>query len=184
MLMIRSACLGLLLAGSLAAGAQKHTFYLGAKWTHDLTLNHGIARGGGLQAGYGLSKKSSIETGISYTTWDRHFYSGNSDGVYESVVAERHLFIPLQYRYQSGNFIASGGVAADFFLGWHYKKTTPGIPVRDLQDPGITLLTTAGVSRSFRLCSSVFFEPELRLNYRPGSNDGSLGLNLGLRKTF
>ena len=166
----------------LTATAQKKKLGLGLKWVNDLTLNYGLAPGIGIQATYRLTEHGGFESGIYFSTWNHHYISTDGAGLSSGRIAERHLYLPVLYRYVSRRINFTAGAAADFFLQYNQKDKYGNITLAELEPPGTSMFFTAGVSRSVYLSKTLILEPEIRINYKFLDDDGSLGLNLALRK--
>ena len=175
-----------LLLISFEGTAQKRELQIGGKIINDLTLYNGYAPGFGGQLVYRMGKHGGLESGLYYESRYQAFFTtvqiNQTTYYYYTKIAERWLQLPLLYRFDSKfiNFVV--GPALDYFIGWKVKQTGPGVTVNDYNRNSVRFVTSAGVSKSFDLSSTIILEPEIKFNYFPSESDGGVLINVSLRK--
>ena len=182
--MLKQLCLGIAFFTLHSASGQESALAVGIKWVDDLTLYHGLAPGFGGQVTYRLGRHAGVESGVYYSTWDHHFIFGDANGYSTTKIAERHLYFPLLYRHEARKLNFTIGAALDLFLAYKNKTGENRFPAPSLPRPKTGYFLTGSLSKSIFLFHDLFLEPELRLNWKVQKKDGSLGLNIALRKKF
>ena len=175
-----------LLLNSFEGTAQIRQLQIGGKIINDLTLYNGYAPGFGGQIVYRMGKHGGLESGLYYESRYQAFFTTvqimQTTYYYYTKIAERWLQLPLLYRFDSKfiNFVV--GPALDYFIGWKVKHADPGVTVNDYDRNSVRLVTSAGISKSFHLSSTIVLEPEIKFNYFPSESDGGVLINVSLRK--
>lgn len=114
---------------------------------------------------YKLTKHSGLETGLFYRIYNVAGYMRSSDFYAEFTIAERHLSIPILYKFYSSIVNFSVGPTIDFYLGWRQKMGKSDIPIETYNiDPTVGLGGMLKLSKSINLSEKLLLEPELRLN--------------------
>lgn len=172
----------LLFAGSYSGYCQSKSLSVGVKLVNDLTFYEGLAAGVGGQVVYRMKKHGGIETGLYYSSSRRTFLTYTLSNVYIARIAERRLYIPILYRFDSKALNFTVGPVVDYFLGWEDKSTDPGVKVNSYSTAAARLTGSASLSKSIHLSPSLILEPEARFNYILSEEDRSIGINIALRK--
>lgn len=177
-LLLTSAVLFLL----TSASAQKRSVEIGVKIINELTFANGYAPGAGIPIVYRFGKHGGIESGCYYKIRPSHpFLISDYGALLKETLTERTLIIPLLYRYDSKFINFSVGAAVEFLIGWR-MSTTDYYSITTYTSRNPELISTASISKTFPLSSSLVFEPEIRFSAFVPNGDGSWGLNLSVRK--
>lgn len=130
---------------------------------------------------YAMTKHSGIETGLYYRTFGENFYFNVSGTSFSVNIAERHLSIPVLYKFSSRIVNFSAGPTFDFYLGW---RQTSGKIYTQIEEYSVTPPFQVGVmlklSKNIKLSNRLFLEPEVRLNpmvSAEGRGYGGLGIS-------
>jgi len=142
---------------------------------------------GDLRPGVGLNlartftERSSIEIGAYYRTYVQsvNLYIDNS--VYDFDIAERHLSIPVLYKFSSRIINVYVGSSFEMFLDWKQKQSSSNLAVDNYTiDPDYNFGLMLKIGKDLRLADKLVFEPEIRFNpiFIIGRLYFGLGLNL------
>lgn len=135
-----------------------------------------------------LTKRSGTETGILYRTEksDLIITYANPSGSYSYSVsiAQRHLNVPVLYKYYSKIFNFLAGPTLDFYAGW--KQNGDDAPVR-IESFDVHPKVKAGflikVSKAFPLKKQLLLEPELRFG-SVGRLEAAFGIGISGKYRF
>lgn len=168
----------------LSAYAQNKSLSVGVKILNEFDIGGGtLYPGVGGQLVYRMTKHSGLESGLYYSNQSvSYYFYTNGPCSYNVDIAERWLVLPLLYRFDSKivNFII--GPQIDYFLGWRNQASRPSVIVNNYSRPSARLVLTAGFSKSIMLSSKWTLEPEARLSFFASEENGTIGLNLALRR--
>jgi hypothetical protein len=157
---------------SISVFAQKSTI-VGINPTFE-TTDELLRPGIGITAERRLSRHSGFESGLYYRNYVYSQYltfespvgaPGGPVTNAELIISERHLSIPLLYKYYSRIVNASIGPTFDFYVGWHQKNKIPMLTVNDYSvDPNFSLGAMIKISKTIPIHKRISLEPELRYN--------------------
>lgn len=167
----------------LPAFSQPGQLQAGVKLMCDLTFYHGGAPGGGVQMVHQMARHGGIESGLylqQRTVAD--LMTGSGVNLYQTKIISWRLQFPVLYRYSSRVINFSLGPMLDIPVAKQAKTGDPDPALKNYKVYGITLMTVAGVSRSFYIAPKWILEPEITFNYLTGRHDGGIGLNLAVRR--
>jgi hypothetical protein len=157
-----------------AAIAQQKSLAAGVKLLNDLTFNNGFAAGFGGQLAYKMRKHGGLESRIYYTSRKTTFYTYTANNSYYAEVAERRIYLPILYRFESKVVNFTAGPMIDYFIDWTQKSGSGGIEVTGYSRNDIRLIGSASISKTVNLFKQLQLEPELRFNYIIPNANGSL----------
>ncbi len=170
--------LSLFLFSSTALLAQRQTA-IGLNFTVETTADEdGALAGLGAVADFKITKHSGLETGVylrSYKTRIRIFTPTDSWLV---TVAERHLSIPLLYKFHSRIVNLAAGPTFDFFMGWEQKGNKEAVVNAYSIDPEFNVGIMGKISKRINLSARFILEPEIRLNLIPTSDRSYVGAGI------
>lgn len=136
----------------------------GLDLTVETTGNHWVP-GVGATFEYKLTKHSGLETGLFYRIYTVEGYVQASNFYAEFLIAEKHLSLPILYKFYSSIVNFSVGPTIDFYLGWRQKMGKSDIPIDTYNiDPTVGLGGMLKLSKTINLSETLLLEPELRLN--------------------
>jgi hypothetical protein len=181
---MKQSILALLLFGYFAGQAQQPSISIGVKLVNDLTLFDGLAPGFGGVVSWKTGKHGGLESGLYYSSWSRQYFFISQPNYHNVRIAERHLYVPLLYRYESRAINFTSGFYIGYFLNSKSQSANSNFNLVDYDAPNSRFALSAGISRSIYLSESVSLEPEARFHFYFAENDGALGLNLALRKKY
>ena len=150
------------------SNAQKAT-YVGLNFTVESTS--GTLRPGlGAKIERKLTRRSGIESGVYYRNYVHDFYimitGTNGTEFFPVKVSERHLSIPVLYKFYSRFVNVSVGPTFDFYLGWNQRDKSNVLVVNDYNiDPNFSVGLMGKISKIISLTEKIFLEPEVRYNY-------------------
>jgi len=158
----------LLIAVINNTGYSQRTSYAGVNFTIENSSGNFRPGIGGLFE-MQLTRHSGFETGVYYRNYIQNFYLTYIDSVntntYFYKVSERHISIPVQYKFYSRIINLSIGPSFDFYLGWKQKNTASITTVNTYNiDPDFFIGILAKVSKKINLNNRFLLEPELRFN--------------------
>lgn len=130
-----------------------------------------------------ITRHSGIETGVYYRNFIQRGFTTltNSTGSYTFpfIISERHISIPVQYKFYSRLINLSAGPSFDFYLGWEQKNKSAIIVINDYNiDPNFFIGLLAKVSKSISLTDRFILEPEVRFNPIFTSSRTYIGLGI------
>lgn len=145
-------------------GYSQKKMIAGLDLTVETTGDHWVP-GIGATFEYKLTKHSGLETGLFYRIYKVSGYAYSNNFSQNFIIAERHLSIPVLYKFYSSIVNFSVGPTIDFYLGWKQKmgKTVIEIDTYDI-DPTVSLGGMLKLSKTINLSEKLLLEPELRLN--------------------
>ncbi len=116
-----------------------------------------------------LTRRSGIETGLYYRTYAQQgtftLTSSAGSASFPFTVVERHLSIPVLYKFYSRIVNLHIGPTFDFYMGWRHINKTSAFEVTDYSiDPNFSLGLMTKISKTIRLDDRFTLQPELRLN--------------------
>lgn len=157
----------LLIAVINNTGYSQRTSYAGINFTIENSSGNFRPGIGGLFE-MQLTRHSGFETGVYYRNYIQNFYLTYIDSfnlnTFFYKVSERHISIPVQYKFYSRIINLSIGPSFDFYLGWK-QKNTASITVNTYNiDPNFFIGILAKVSKKINLNKRFLLEPELRFN--------------------
>ncbi len=162
---------------------QKGSFQLGGKLINELTFDNQYAPGIGAQAIYRFGGKSGIETGLYYKIRPNVFpFIPPFSYYYHIEIEERNILLPLLYRFDSRFLNFTIGPVLKYFIGWKVRRNESGVVIKDYTTDRFELISTASISRNFKLTPTWIFEPEIRFSAFVPNGDGGWGLNFSIRK--
>ena len=146
----------------------QQTNYIGLDFTIE-KASGSFRPGPGLVFESQITRHSGIETGAYYRTYMQDFYVTVSDStdtrIFYGQVAERHVSVPLQYKFYSRIINLAAGPTFDFYLGWKQKHKSTSLEVNAYNvDPVFFIGFIAKASKSIRLSENFILEPEIRFN--------------------
>ena len=163
---------------------QNKSLSVGVKLLNEIDLDGGtFYPGGGGQLVYRMTKHSGLESGLYYSNQTVIFnFITTGSGTYHSEVAESWLRLPVLYRFDSKFLSFTVGPQIEYFLGWKNKHSNPSIIINNYSRPSARVGLTNSLSKSISLSSKWLLEPEARLIFYPSEEQGTIGLNIALRK--
>lgn len=131
---------------------------------------------------YRITKHSGMESGIYYRTFPEHYYFYTPQDFYSFTIAERHLSIPVLYKFSSRIVNASFGPTFDFFLGWKQKMGKSYVDVNEYNiSPSFNIGAMLKISKDIRLTDKFSLEPEIRLNPIFSAGRGYAGIGIPVK---
>ncbi|MEO6948710.1 MAG: hypothetical protein ABI123_03690 [Ginsengibacter sp.] len=153
----------------------------GIDLTVESTGDHWVP-GVGATFEYKLTKHSGLETGLFYRTYKVSGYAYSTEFFQNFIIAERHLSIPILYKFYSSIVNFSVGPTIDFYLGWRQKMGKSVIEIDTYNiDPTVGLGAMLKLSKTINLSEKLLLEPELRLNPILGNSRAYGGLGIALK---
>ncbi len=153
-----------------------------------LNINGEIYSGGfipaiGLTFEKQLTRHSGLETGLFYRTWKSSgvitYMDASGFFIYSLVVSQRHLSIPVLYKYYSNSINFSAGPTLDFYVGWKQKNRGSTVYIKDFSiSPKVTAGFLGKVSKAFTLRKRLILEPEIRLEFIRTLNNAGYGVGI------
>lgn len=148
-----------------AAGAQKQ-FSAGIAFTADVIpdeyADSYFIPGAGIVCDYKATRHSGLNTGVYFRNYINVFYFRVAGTPYRAQVSERHVSIPLLYKFYSGIVNLSAGPDFDFYTGWKQQFTTNGATVDEYAvNKKFFLGIVAKISKQIKLGEKILLEPEL-----------------------
>lgn len=116
-----------------------------------------------------VTHHSGIETGLYYRNYKQDFIITVSDSVgsrsYYGLISERHISIPVQYKFYSRFINLTAGPTFEFYIGWKQKNKTSELAVSSYDiNPAFSIGFIAKASKDIRLAENFILEPEVRFN--------------------
>jgi hypothetical protein len=166
-LRIATLALTFLVVCSVSAYSQKSTF-VGINATFE-TDDGPLRPSAGIVAEKRFTRHSGIESGLYYRrqVYTTHLLVQGPNGllpVYFTVV-QKFLSVPVLYKYYSRIVNVSVGPTFDLYVGWRQKNKSQNINVTSHNvHPDFSFGFMGKISKSFKLNSKIFLEPEVRYN--------------------
>lgn len=134
-------------------------------------------------------KHSGFETGLFYRT---SILSGvttyiNASGFYSYsfAISERHLTVPVLYKYYSKFLNLSAGPTVDFYLGWKQQNTGSSAQISNFEvDPKVNVGFLVKAGKTIPLSKRFFVEPELRFGSVYKFDEINLGIGIAGKYRF
>lgn len=118
--------------------------------------------GGGATFETRFTKNSGLETGLFFRSYKLDGFTSNL--YYE--IAERHLSIPVLYKFYSSILNLSAGPTLDFLLGLKQRGDFPfALPYTYKPNSSIGIGGMLKLSKTFNFSDEFLLEPEIRYNY-------------------
>lgn len=149
------------------AHAQSKSF-IGMNFTVE-NGSYNFRPGLGLQFERQITRRSGIETGLYYRTFAQQgTITLNTQPGFINLpftVAERHISIPVLYKFYARIVNLHIGPTFDFYLGWKQLNKSSSLEVTDYSiDPNFSLGLMTKISKTIRIDEKLTLQPELRLN--------------------
>lgn len=150
--------------GSTALLAQKKT-RVGANFNAEVSNGHYGTAGFGGSYEMKLKKHGGFETGIFYRTYKADLVVLFDPAFYATTIAERHLSIPILYKFYSRVVNFSVGPSFDFYVGFADKGKNSLFKVTSYSiNPSFNVGILGKLSKNIKLTEKFDLEPELRIN--------------------
>lgn len=165
-----------------SAQAQVQNF-VGFNFTVEQGSNN-FRPGAGLHFERKMTKRSGLETGIYYRNYVQNgtismMTPGGGGYFLPFTVAERHISMPLLYKFYSRIVNLHVGTTFDFFTGWKQINQTSLVEVQEYSiDPSFALGAMLKISKQARISEKISLEPEIRIN--PIFSTGRIYAGLGI----
>lgn len=133
--------------------------------TNEFVKNKPFILGFGASIERHVTEHSGLETGVLYRAYKIAGSIRGGDLFYDYTVNEKHLSIPVLYKYYSSMIDFSIGPTVDFYGGWSVNKNSSNIKVvynEGKKDFGIGVLARA--SKTIHVDDRFYLEPEIHYN--------------------
>ncbi len=155
---------------------------VGANFNAEVSNGHYGTAGFGGSYEMKLNKHGGFETGIYYRTYkaDIGFFIGPD--YFPATVAERHLSIPILYKFYSKFVNFSIGPSFDFYVGFADKSKIKFFKIDDYSiNPSFNVGILGKLSKNIKLSEKFVLEPELRINPILTANRAYGGAGISLK---
>jgi len=136
-----------------------------------------------------ITRHSGVETGLYYRTQlssgiiTHTDASGSHD--YSFTVSQRHLTLPVLYKYYSKVINFSAGPTLDFYLAWKQKDNEFPYQMKSYDVESIIKIGfLTKVSKVISLNEQLVLEPEIRFGSVQTLDEAGLGLGIGGKYRF
>jgi hypothetical protein len=146
------------------AFSQKTTF-LKFNLTSDFIKDKSFIEGFGLSIERRITEHSGLESGVSYRTYKVRGSIRSGDLFYNYTLNEKHLSVPVLYRYYSSIIDLSVGPTLDYYGVWSVNKNSSDIKVisdEEKKEFGIGFLAKA--SKRINVDDKFYLEPDIHFN--------------------
>ncbi len=164
---------------SLISFGQKAT-YTGITLTTEMTSEGDVVAGLGLNIERKITKHSGIESGLYYRTYKTSLYISTGTDYNNFAISERHISLPVLYKFYSRIINFSVGPTFDFYVGWKQKSGYVIVNTYSI-DPSFAFGFITKFSKQINLSDHLFLEPELRLNPILTYNRAYIGLGIAAK---
>lgn len=149
---------------SISSFAQKR-IALGLNFTSEVITNSKVVAGVGIISDFKLNKHSGIESGLYYRTYKNTFDFTSNNTYYQAIVSERHISLPILYKFYSRILNFSVGPTFDFYLGWKQINTSQNFIIKSYTiDENFNIGVMGKLSKEIKISHRFFLEPEIRFN--------------------
>lgn len=144
------------------------TNYVGLNFTVESTSDE-FRPGIGIVYDRQMTRHSGLQTGVFYRNYAQDGYVTYTDGwgthYIPFTVSERHLSVPVLYKFYSRIVDIAAGPTFDFYMGWKQRGKTGDLEVDSYNiDPAFAMGLLAKISKRIRLSEGFTLEPEVRAN--------------------
>ncbi len=155
---------------------------VGANFNAEVSNGHYGTAGFGGSYEMKLKKHGGFETGIYYRTYKSDLVVLFDPAFYATTIAERHLSIPILYKFYSKIVNFSVGPSFDFYLGFADKGKNPIFKVTAYSiNPSFNVGILGKLSKNIKLSEKFVLEPELRINPILTANRAYGGAGISLK---
>ncbi len=141
------------------------------------TLERQITRHSGGETG--LYYHTKLSTGIITHT------DASGSHAYSFTISQRHMTVPVLYKYYSNIINFSAGPAFDFYLGWKQKDDEFPFQMKSYDvNPHIKVGFLAKASKFITLNKQLILEPEIRFGSVQTLDEAALGIGIAGKYRF
>lgn len=136
-----------------------------------------------------LTRHSGVETGLYYhtklSTGIIIHTDAYSSHAYSFTISQRHMTVPVLYKYYSNIINFSAGPAFDFYLGCKQKDHEFPFQIKYYDvNPNLRVGFLAKVSKFIHLNKQLILEPEIRFGSVQTLNEAALGIGISGKYRF
>jgi len=136
-----------------------------------------------------ITRRSGAETGLYYrtqlTNGEITYTDASGSHAYSFSVSERHMVLPVLYKYYSNAINFSAGPVLDFYIGWKQKNDEFPFQIKSYDvNPNIKVGFLTKVSKAILLNEHIVLEPEIRFGAVQTLDEAGLGIGIAGKYRF